>query len=189
MIFVLVGESASGKSTIEEMIVSNSRNFQRVISYTTRPMRKGERQNVNYHFVSKEIFDEMVLNDAFIEKAKYRGWDYGSNKSDYLCDKNIVVVLTPHGCRSLKRWAANQGEKVVSIYFNIDRRSRLIKILNRGDDIEEAYRRNLSDVGQFDGFSDEADYVIYNECYSKNVEDVYSEVKQIIDKELENENI
>lgn len=44
--------------------------------------------------------------------------------------------------------------------------TRLIKILERGDDIEEAYRRNLSDVGQFDGIKDEVDYVISNKGYS-----------------------
>lgn len=192
MIVVLVGESASGKSTVEDLIVkNNSQDFQRVISYTTRPMRDGEVADVNYHYVSEEEFADMVRNGEFIEKAQYRGWNYGSNKKDYRSEKNIVVVLTPHGCRSLKKWFSEtkqqQGTKIISVYFYVDRRSRLMKILERGDDIEEAYRRNLSDVGQFDGFADEADYVISNDGYKKGRYEVYGEVMSLIWKELENE--
>lgn len=75
-----------------------------------------------------------------------------------------MVVLTPHGLRQLKK---NIDLKIISFYIKVPRRDRLIKILKRGDDIEEAYRRNLSDVGQFDGIEDEVDYVINNPGYEK----------------------
>ena len=185
MIVVLVGESASGKSTIEKLIKERDTSFTKIVSYTTRPMRDREQNGIDYHFISNDEFANMISDDAFIESAKYRGWNYGSAKKDYDDGNNHVVVLTPHGCRSLKRWANNNpGTKIISIYFDVDRRSRMIKILNRGDDIDEAYRRNISDVGQFDGFVDEADYVITNTNYEKSIEDVYSEVRKIIDGEL-----
>lgn len=185
MIFVLVGESASGKSTIEKLVQERESSFSKVVSYTTRPAREGETDGVDYHFISDREFEKMVKENAFIESAKYRGWNYGSARKDYNDGKNHIVVLTPHGCRSLKKWAEhNPKVKVVSVYFNVDRRSRMIKILKRGDDIDEAYRRNISDVGQFDGFSDEADYVIDNECYKKSIEEVYEEVRCIIHDSL-----
>lgn len=184
MILVFVGESASGKSTIEKLIHERYKDFSKVISYTTRPIRAGEQDGVDYHYITDEKFYSMADRDEFIEKAQYRGWNYGSAKNDYSDGKNHIVVLTPHGCRSLKKWSEKSGVKVVSVYFNVDRRSRMIKILNRGDDIDEAYRRNISDVGQFDGFEDEADYIIDNKEYSKSVEDVFSEVEWIIDEEL-----
>jgi len=185
MIVVLVGESASGKSTIEKLIKERDGSFTKIVSYTTRPMRDKEQNGIDYHFISDDEFTDMVSANAFIESAQYRGWNYGSAKKDYDDGNNHVVVLTPHGCRSLKRWAkTNPGTKVISIYFDVDRRSRMIKILRRGDDIDEAYRRNISDVGQFDGFADEADYVIKNNGYEKSIEDVYSEIRKIIDGEL-----
>lgn len=147
-------------------------------------MRTGEKDGVDYHYITDEQFYSMVDKDEFIEKAQYRGWNYGSAKSDYDDGKNHIVVLTPHGCRSLKKWSEKSGVKVISVYFKVDRRSRMIKILNRGDDIDEAYRRNISDVGQFDGFEDEADYTIENKEYSKSIEDIFSEVEWIINEEL-----
>ena len=176
MILVIVGESASGKSTVEKMIADRNPLYHRVISYTTRPMREGEVDGVNYHFITKEKYDEMVENGDFIEHAVYRDWFYGSAKSDYNDGENHVAVLTPHGCRSLKRWAKENDVEVYSIYIKVDRRSRLMKLLERGDDIEEAYRRTLSDLGQFDGFEDEADYVIENDGFIKNQEQIFREV-------------
>ena len=70
---------------------------------------------------------------------------------------------------------------VVSFYINVPRRDRLIKILQRGDNIEESYRRNLSDVGQFDGIEDEVDFVLYNEGYQKSIEEMAKEVLYCLD--------
>lgn len=184
MIVVLVGESASGKSTIEKLVKERDSTFTKIVSYTTRPMRDAEKNNVDYHFISNDEFVKMINDNAFIENAQYRGWNYGSAKNDYSDGNNHVVVLTPHGCRSLKKWAKDNGTKVISIYFDVDRRSRMIRILKRGDDIDEAYRRNISDVGQFDGFTDEADFIITNTNYEKLVEDVYNEVRRIIDESI-----
>lgn len=185
MIIVLVGESASGKSTIEKLILKCDPSFKKITSYTTRPMRDGEQDGVDYHFISDNEFAEMINDNAFLESAQYRGWNYGSAKKDYNDGHNHVVVLTPCGCRSLKRWARNNpGVRVVSIYINVDRRSRMMKILKRGDDIDEAYRRNIFDVGQFDGFEKEADFVIENKNYEKSIEEIYKEVEDIIDEVL-----
>ena len=57
----------------------------------------------------------------------------------------------------------------MSFYINVPRRDRLIKLLQRGDSIEEAYRRSLSDVGQFDGIEDEVDFVVDNEGYVRPI--------------------
>jgi guanylate kinase len=176
MIIVLVGESGCGKSTVENIFHERNPTFHKVISYTTRPKRQNEQDDVDYHFITIEEFDRLREEGAFIETAQYRDWKYGSAKDDYAQEGNCIAVLTPHGCRTLKRWAETQGIEVVSIYINVDRRSRLIKNLNRGDNIEEAYRRSLSDVGQFDGFEDEADFTINNEGYKKDPEEIYQEL-------------
>ena len=68
----------------------------------------------------------------------------------------------------------------VCFYINVPRRDRLIKILQRGDNIEEAYRRNLSDVGQFDGIADEVDYVIENNQYQYSINDITNKILQYV---------
>lgn len=159
---VLVGESASGKSSIEKELVAWG--FNKIVTYTTRPMREEDINGKTYHFISEEQFNDMIEKNLFAEHASYNGWQYGTAKED--CTNDKVVVLTPHGLRQLKK---NKDLNILSFYINVPRRDRMIKILERGDDIEEAYRRNLSDVGQFDGIEDEVDYVINNPGYEKDI--------------------
>ena len=170
---VLVGESASGKSSIERELVALG--FNKIVTYTTRPMRKEDINGKTYHFISEEQFNDMVEKNLFAEHASYNGWQYGTAKED--CTDDKVVVLTPHGLRQLKK---NIDLKIISFYIKVPRRDRLIKILERGDDIEEAYRRNLLDVGQFDGIEDEVDYVIRNEGYKRSIVDMVYRVVMLI---------
>lgn len=160
---VLVGESASGKSSIEKMMVEEY-GLKKTISYTTRQPRKGEVDGVDYHYISEQEFMNLKDQGFFAEYATYNGWHYGTAKID--CTNDKIAVLTPHGLRQVKKI---DGIDVISFYIKVPRRDRLIKILQRGDNIEEAYRRNLTDVGQFDGISDEVDFVIQNTGYSKSI--------------------
>lgn len=177
---VLVGESASGKSSIEKHLVEKY-GYSKVVSYTTRQPRVGEIDGVDYHFIDKSQFRRLKMQGFFAETAMYNGWYYGTAKKD--CTDDKVAVLTPHGLRQVKKL---DNINVLSFYINVPRRDRLIKILQRGDDIEEAYRRSLSDVGQFDGIKDEVDYVINNfDNYNKTIVDMTSE---IIEKIIKNNN-
>lgn len=172
---VLVGESASGKSSIEKYFVNNY-GYKKVVSYTTRSPRPNEVDGVDYHFVSVEEFESLKENGFFAETAVYNDWYYGTAKED--CTNDKIAVLTPHGLRQISKIS---DISVISFYINVPRRDRLIKILQRGDNIEEAYRRSLSDVGQFDGIVDEVDHVITNHNYQKSIEEMSYEIKQIID--------
>lgn len=172
---VLTGESASGKSSIERYLVDNY-GFKKVVSYTTRPPRDGEVGGIDYHFVSEEFFLMLKEEGFFAETAVYRDWHYGTAKKD--CTDDKIAVLTPHGLRQVSKI---DGINVISFYINVPRRDRLIKILQRGDNIEEAYRRNLSDVGVFDGIEDEVNFVIDNIGYEKSIMEMAEEIKANID--------
>jgi len=171
---VLVGESASGKSSIEKYLV-DVYGYNKVVSYTTREPREGEVNGVDYHFVSVGQFKSLKERGFFAETAVYNNWNYGVAKED--CTDDKVAVLTPHGLRQVSRI---DDINVISFYINVPRRDRLIKILQRGDNIEEAYRRSLSDVGQFDGIVDEVDYVINNDGYEYSIKQMADKVYDMI---------
>lgn len=172
---VLVGGSASGKSSIEKYFVDNY-GYNKVVSYTTRQPRPNEVDGIDYHFVSVGKFLNLKEQGFFAETAVYNNWYYGTAKED--CTDDKIAVLTPHGLRQISKV---DGINTLSFYINVPRRDRLIHLLKRGDDIEEAYRRSLSDVGQFDGISDEVDHVIDNAGYEKSIEEISKEVKGIVD--------
>ena len=157
----LIGESASGKSTIQDILCSDEYGlFKKLVTYTTRPPRPNEEYGVHYYFVTEKDFIEKEESGFFAESASYRDWHYGTAKKD--CTDDKVAVVTPHGFRQLKK---NKDLSITSFYIKVPRKDRLMKNLERGDNIEEAYRRNLSDVGMFDGIEDEVDFVIENPHY------------------------
>jgi guanylate kinase len=145
-------------------------------------MRQGEVDGVDYHFLSEDDFNKRKENGFFVEYASYRGWQYGS-AINFKSGEDKIIVLTPAGARALLKVGELRRDLRI-IYLDVDRRSRLIKLLQRGDDIEEAYRRSLSDVGQFDAFNREADYVIYNKQYEKSVTQLCIELSTYIENEL-----
>lgn len=170
---VLIGESASGKSSIARYLVNNC-DFSNIVAYTTRQPREREIDGIDYHFISESDFENMANCQSFAETANYNGWYYGSAKKDYMDNSQMkVAVLTPHGIRQIR----NNGINIYTAYIKIPRRDRLIKILQRGDNIEEAYRRSLSDVGQFDGIEDEADLIIENAGYKKSIQQIAEQIK------------
>lgn len=175
---VLLGASASGKSTLQSALVATGK-FKKIVTYTTRPPRKGEKHGVDYHFIDEGKFQSLKEGHFFIETAEYRGWHYGTAKKDCICEDNYIAVLTPSGLRTLKRLGIN----VISVYLYVDRRSLMANIIRRGDDIDEAYRRNLSDVGQFDGLENEVDYVIDNSSFHMDTEEVVQCVRKILGDE------
>lgn len=180
---VLIGASASGKSTLQTMLINREPCFKKIVTYTTRPPRDGEVNGVDYHYVSVEKFAELVDSGFFAEHNSYRGWMYGTPKCDLQKDyENHVIVLTPAGYREFKK----NNIEALSVYIDVDRRSRLISNLKRGDDIEEAYRRSLSDVGQYDGVKNEVDYVIDNSQYKHNEEEMLQLLLDIIKTENPN---
>lgn len=167
---VLLGESAAGKSAIEKELCEEF-SFKKIVSYTTREPRNNEVDGKDYHFISDKKFLDLKEQEFFAESSVYNNWHYGIAKED--CKDNRIAVMTPHGFRQLKKI---HDLHVAGYYLKVPRRDRLINQLKRGDDIEEAYRRNLSDVGQFDGIEDEVDFVIENHGYEKTIPEMVLEI-------------
>lgn len=177
---VIVGGSGSGKSTLADAFVSRHEDYHRVITFTTRPIREGEKDGVDYHFVTNETFAEYARQKVFAEYGEYRGWYYGTAIEDCANSEKNIAVLTPKGARALRR----AGIDCRVVYLYVDRRNRMMSMLRRGDNIEEAYRRSLTEIGQFDGMAEEADYVIDNTKRHMSIDDAVKCLEAIV-KEIE----
>lgn len=156
---VLVGESGSGKSSIEKELVS-SFGYEKILIHTTRPIRMGEKEDIDYHFCGDDEFDCREKEGEYLSVSVYNGWRYGIPKiTDNDISEKSVFVATPKVLRCLQKTNINN---LCSFYINVPRKDRFIRSLHRGDDIEEVYRRSLSDIGQFDGVKGECDFEIKN---------------------------
>ena len=162
---IIVGESGAGKSTLQKEIIKQNPIMEPIVSYTTRAQRPEEKNGVDYNFITNEEFAELVRQNKFLDTATYNGWSYGAAYEDFT--DTAVVVLTPSGLRTVLR-AGIKG--VYSVYIDVPRRDRLKKLLDRGDNIEEAYRRSVSDLGMYDGIDTEVTAVIKNPNYTFSAE-------------------
>jgi guanylate kinase len=170
---ILIGASASGKSTIEKAL-----GYDRVISYTTRPIRPNEMDGVDYHYISMNEFNHKVLDGFFAESTFYNNWHYGMAKKD--CTDNKLVVVESFGMRQLKKV---KDIHITSFLIEAPERQRVCRMMKRGDDLMESFRRIISDQGSFNGIWDEIDYRINNE--DGKLEQAIEEIKSILNDEKE----
>lgn len=100
-IVILIGPSASGKTSLAERLIKEQDNsFEKVISYTTRSPRKGED---NYHFISAEQFDILKKDRFFAETTQYKGYEYGTAYKDLLSNgKKKIAVMDINGALHIK---------------------------------------------------------------------------------------
>ena len=105
--FAIIGKTASGKDTLAKELCEKY-GYRRVISYNTRPMRKGEKDGVTYHFITPEEFETKRKAGFFIECEPYLSeggtqW-HGFARADTegADTEKSIVILTPSGLRKLR---------------------------------------------------------------------------------------
>lgn len=170
---VLLGMTSSGKSTIQDILINNY-NYNKIIEYTSRPIRTNESESI-YHFISKEEFEDKIKSDFFLEYRQYDTvhglWYYGFSKEDFenIDDKSVIII------------APQNYKKIIEIYPKIKDNSYCIHVdenilkerLNLRCDNEESERRLKQDNIDFNGIEKLVSKVVYNNV---NIDDVIKEI-------------
>lgn len=157
-IIALIGEAGTGKDTLMKSILKSSpNNFNEIISCTTRPMREGESNGINYYYLTPEEFTYKILNHEMLETTKFNDWFYGTSINSLKPNALNIGVFNPNGIRTLL--LNSELVEIIVFKINCSDKIRLIRQLNRekNPDIEEIIRRYKTDK---DDFSDlEFDYI------------------------------
>lgn len=132
-IITLTGCSASGKDTLLNMIIWYNKNILPIISTTTRPMRKGEKEGVNYYFKDK------IDLDSLIEYREYKTvngiYFYGIEKKEIenkLKQSNtLIVILDYRGLKTMREYCLKNNIKIESYYIQVPLKTRLYRSLKR----------------------------------------------------------
>ena len=107
LLFVLSSPSGAGKSTIAKMILEADDGIGLSVSATTRPIRPGEVDGEDYHFVSNEAFEQMVRDGHFLEWAHVFGHRYGTLKSEVIKQiengRDVLLDIDWQGTQQLKQ--------------------------------------------------------------------------------------
>lgn len=171
MIIILLGNSGSGKTTQIKKIEKDF-NIDRIVTATTRGKRPGEKDKVDYYFVTLEEFEDLKTSGELLEYAEYAGNFYGTIKREmekYAGDKNGIAAVEIQGIKNIK---AVFKEKCMAIYLKISRDVCKKRLKMRGDSEEKIIDR----LSHFSDYEEYSDYIIDGE---KPEEEVYGEIKEI----------
>ena len=157
-IFYIMGKSSSGKDTIYKKLSERMPELQRIVPYTTRPIRDGEQEGVEYHFVGEDRLRGMQEAGRVIEVRAYNTkcgvWTYFTADDGQidLEKKDYLVIGTLESFQALKKYFGE--EKIVPIYIEVDDGVRLSRALEREQRekeprYEEMCRRFLADSADF----------------------------------------
>lgn len=160
-ILLIVGLSASGKDYLSKQLVANH-GFNNMVSYTTRPMRDGETDGVEYHFISSnEEFDKLVESGEIFEQTEYKTvhgvWKYGYGRKSVPETgkyKNVAIV-NPHGIMQFLN--SEIKDRICILDVHTTEYMRLQKITERYGGLDkmtdkqmcEAFRREVEDAKPF----------------------------------------
>jgi guanylate kinase len=169
-IIVIIGKAASGKSSASDSLAEEL-NIKKIVTYTTRPVRDGEVDGVDYNFITYEQFK----SGNFACKEEYTvipngPQGYGVNLDDFEPGKNYIIVLTPSGFHEMKQLF---GERIFGIYIMAPVLDRWNRYLDRdyinSTIMVEAGRRFKADEKDFYELEYQVDGIIINKGSKKQL--------------------
>lgn len=163
MLIAICGKSGTGKTSVVKEL--ECLGYKKIVTDTTRPIRKGEVNGVDYYFDTEEEFDELLTEGEFIETTSYKVatgdvWRYGTTKGALAeAPEKSVIILNPDGIKALD--SVQIAHKKVLIDSN--ETIILSRLEKRGDLKSEIKRRMEADEKDFEGISNIVDFTVYNE--------------------------
>ncbi len=181
LMFILSSPSGAGKTTIARKILGQVSGISMSVSATTRPMRPGEVDGKDYHFVDRATFDRMVEEEEFLEWAEVFGNCYGTPKAQIKAGlragQDFLFDIDWQGTQQLYQRMEVDVVRVFLLPPSIEELEQRLR--SRGTDAEEVIQgrmaRARSEISHWDGY----DYVVINE----NVDGCFEKVRGILEAE------
>ena len=171
LLFIVSAPSGTGKTTLVERLSQDVPHLHMSRSYTSRAARHGERNGVDYNFISRERFEEMARDGEFLEWADVFGNYYGTCAADTeAClarGEDVVLVIDVKGARQVR----SRGIETVGI-FVLPPSSDVLeqRLRGRSKDTEEQIRRRLDVARQEVAEYAQYEYVVINDEVDRAVD-------------------
>lgn len=158
IIIAVIGASCAGKDTLMRQLywelscgdmIDRFPDVYYVVSSTTRPPRKGERNNEDYHFLTDAEFQYNIDEGHMLEWTEFRGWKYGTDKKS-ICLKDGAINIGVFNLQGIRSLLLHDDFTLIPIYLDVNWRERLKRSINREDHLTlEMIRRLVTDFKDF----------------------------------------
>ena len=165
--------SGAGKTSLVKALVDADRNLTVSISHTTRSMRPGETDGVNYHFVSEIEFEDLKKRGGFFEWAQVFDNFYGTSKHGVIEQlsqgSDVILEIDWQGAAQVKQ----QMPEAVSVFILPPSTAALReRLMGRGQDESSVIERRMQSARDEISHYDEADYVVLNDDFNVALADL-----------------
>lgn len=165
IVYIISAPSGSGKSTLVNELLRLVPGLDFSISYTTRPPRGSEQNGKQYHFVSREEFEQMIRDDEFLEHASVYGTNYYGTARRFLREaeqkgNDLLLDIDVQGAAQIKQ----KLPEAISIFvLPPDRKTLEWRLRKRGEDSDETIHRRLDAARREIEKYDKYDYILIND--------------------------
>ena len=182
-LYVISGCSGVGKGTIINKFMERNKNFILSVSCTTRKPRPNEIDGINYFFISKEEFEKNIIEEKFLEYARFAENYYGTKKK-YIKQKfeegyNIILEIETQGALQVKE---KMPEAILIFIAPPSIQELELRLRGRHTEDEETIQKRLAQVKIELERSQKYDYIVVNDDITKAVEEIEKIVKNDIRK-------
>jgi guanylate kinase len=178
LLIVLSGPSGAGKGTVLREVVKKDDNIVVSVSSTTRKPREGEVDGVNYHFLTKQQFEEKIKNNELLEYVKYVDNYYGTTwqtvNEMLKKGKDVVLEIEVIGANKVKMLHPECLMLFVAPPSIDELYERLI---NRGSEDKESLQKRIATALDEFGFINKYDYVILNDDVNRAADEILEIIK------------
>ena len=180
VLYIVSAPSGAGKTSLVKALLKADPAIRLSVSYTTRPPRPGETDGRDYHFVSRERFEEMLAEGEFLEHAEVYGNFYGTSKGsierDLDAGRDILLEIDWQGAEQVKRhFPQSASIFVLPPTFNALR----TRLAGRGQDSEEVIERRLAAAAHDVAHAEAFDYIIVNDDFDHALQDLVAITRSI----------
>ena len=181
-LIVFSAPSGTGKSTVAKLVMERLGSLEFSVSATTRPMRPGERDGIDYHFLSRETFEQKIAENGFIEHEFFFGNFYGTllDKTTEAIEagRNLLFDLDVKGALNLKRIF---GERALLVFLKPPSMEELARRLQeRKSESAEALKTRLERAEMELSHADQFDFVVVNDDLGRAVDAVATRIAEFL---------
>ena len=172
-LYIVSAPSGAGKTSLVKSLVESSQQVTVSISHTTRVIRPGEQDGVNYHFVDRQRFQTMMDDGDFLEHAEVFGNFYGTSQvwvNDTLAaGQDVILEIDWQGAQQVK---ALMPAATAIFILPPSKQALRERLTNRGQDDDSIIDQRMAEAVSEMSHFDQGDYIVINDDFNTALDDL-----------------